>query len=56
LQVGAICLQYSHYEVTGKANIHCFIGTKLQYSCICICVVCALWAKGQAFILVLLDK
>jgi len=26
---------------------------KLQYSCICCCVVCALMAKSQTFILVL---
>jgi len=26
---------------------------KLQHSCICCCIVCALKAKGQTFVLVL---
>jgi len=47
LQVGAICLQYSH-DVIGV------LGLKLQYSCICCCIVCAFEGKGQTFVLVLL--
>jgi len=56
LQVGAICLQYSHAcdDVIGISQIFIvLLELKLQYSCICCCIVCAL---RQAFILVLLDK
>jgi len=32
LQVGAICVQYSHDDMIGQANIHCGIGIKPEYS------------------------
>ena len=55
LQVCAICLRYSHDDVIGQLSqiFIVLLEFKLQYSCICCCIVCAL---RQAFIHMLLDK
>jgi len=47
LQVGAICLQYSHDDVVGISQIFIvLLELKLQYSCIYCCIYTVLCFEG----------